>query len=487
MDRSKNFEKKLLTKKSKNISRWYTDVIQLSELADYGPARGTMVIRPYGYAIWENIQKEFNKAIERLGAENAYFPLFIPMHLLEKEKEHVKGFAPELAVVTHGGGKKLVEPLAVRPTSETIMYEMYKKWISSWRDLPLKINQWNNVVRWEKRTYFFLRTLEFLWQEGHTAHATSNEAEETTRAALEEYKKLYKEVYAIPGLVGVKSNSEKFAGADHTYSIELLVPGGKILQGATSHNLGQNFSKTFDISFQDKNGKTKFVYQTSWGLSTRSIGGMILVHGDDNGLVIPPKLAPIKVVIIPVLGKRDKRILKYCDKVKMEIEKVSSSFPGKVEILSDAEKSFGWKVNEMEIKGVPLRISVGGREVDDRVVSISFRVDGLEDKLVRIDGLGKKIEEMLNQVQTEMYKRAEKLLKASIYQAKDYQEFKKIIKTKKGFIKAFWCEEVECETKIKEETKASTRLKLLDTKEEEGRCIYCGKKAKYIWYFGQAY
>jgi prolyl-tRNA synthetase len=484
---NKDFEKKLLTKKSVDTSRWYTEVIQLAELADYGPARGTMVIRPYGYAIWENVQFEFNRSIEELGVENAYFPLFIPMSLLKKEKTHVKGFAPELAVVTHGGGKKLLEPLVVRPTSETVMYQMYAKWISSWRDLPLKINQWNNVVRWEKRTYFFLRTLEFLWQEGHTAHADYEEAEQMTRDALNAYEKLYKEEFAMPGLTGVKSNAEKFAGADHTYTIEFLMPDGKILQGATSHHLGDNFSKVFDINFQDKNGKSQYVQQTSWGLSTRSLGGMILMHGDDNGLIIPPKLAPIKVVIIPVLGKKDKEIFKFCEQVEKEIKGAESSFPGRVDIAKDSEKSFGWKVNEADIKGIPLKISVGTRELDEKTVTISPRLNKLTDKLVKISDLGDKVEEMLSDMQDEMYRNAEKNLYDNIHETKDYKEFKKIMNSKRGYIKAFWCEDAKCEEKIKDETKATTRLKDLDAKKKNGKCIYCDKKASYIWYFGQAY
>ncbi|MGB6882251.1 MAG: proline--tRNA ligase, partial [Microgenomates group bacterium] len=403
-DKKENFEKEQLTKKSKNTPRWYTQVIQLAELADYGPARGTMVIRPYGYKIWEHVQSEFDKLIEKFGVENAYFPLFIPMKLLQKEKEHIKGFAPELAVVTHGGGKKLAEPLAVRPTSETIMYEMYAKWISSWRDLPLKINQWNNVVRWEKRTYFFLRTLEFLWQEGHTAHATYDEAEKMTLDALDAYKRLYKEVFAMPGLVGIKSEAEKFAGADHTYAIEFLMPDKKVLQGATSHHLGDNFSKAFKIEFQDKKGKVKNVFQTSWGFSTRSIGGVILVHGDDNGLVLPPRLAPIKAVILPILGKRDEKILKYCEKVKEAIEKIDSKFPGKVKIFADSEKSYGWKVNKAEIKGIPLKISLGTRELDERTAVVSCRVNDLSEKLIRFSQIGQEVENVLSEIQAKMYK-----------------------------------------------------------------------------------
>lgn len=484
---SQVFEKKLLTKKSEDTPRWYTDVIQLAELADYGPARGTMVIRPYGYAIWEYCQREFDKKIQAEGVENAYFPLFIPMHLLQKEKEHVKGFAPELAVVTHGGGKKLEEPLVVRPTSETIMYEMYAKWIHSWRDLPLKINQWNNVVRWEKRTYFFLRTLEFLWQEGHTAHATEKEAEEMALFALNAYKELYEETFAMPGLVGIKSEAEKFAGAHHTYTIEFLMPDGKILQGATSHHLGDNFSKVFDIKYQDKEGKAKFVQQTSWGLSTRSIGGVILMHGDDKGLILPPKLAPIKVVIIPVLGKKDDKVLKYCAKVKEEIEKEKKDFPGKVVVNSDSEKSFGWKVNEAEIKGIPLRITIGPRETQEKTIALVSRVEEVNGGLARLEDAGHKVNQMLGDIQDAIFTKAKNFLEENIRDAKSYADFKKILSSHRGFVRAFWCGKEECETKVKVDTKASTRLLPLEAGKAKGKCIYCGKQAEDVWYWGQAY
>lgn len=474
-------------KKKTGKSDWYTETILKAGLADYGPVRGTMVIRPYGFAIWENFQREFDKSIERLGAQNAYFPLFIPMNLLQKEKTHVKGFAPELAVVTYGGGKKLAEPLAVRPTSETVMYAMYSKWISSWRDLPLKINQWNNVVRWEKRTYFFLRTLEFLWQEGHTAHSNYDDAEKTAKAALDEYEKAYEELFALDSVVGIKSEAEKFAGADHTYSVELLMSDGKVLQGATSHHLGDNFSKAFEISFQDRNGETKNVFQTSWGFSTRSIGGMILAHKDDKGLLIPPKLAPIKVSIIPILGKKDEEIMKYCYKIAEEIKSKKSKFPGKVFVYDDSEKSYGWKVNEEELRGIPLRISIGTRELYDKTATVSFRLSTIEKKLIKFSDISEKIEEFLSQIQKEMFVRSSKFLKENTTLVDTYEKFKEVMSTKKGLIKAYWCEDPDCETKIKEETKASTRVKLLDQKNEEGNCIYCGKKAKNIWYFAQAY
>lgn len=481
------FSKKLLTKKSVDTSKWYSDVIQLSGLADYGPVRGTMVIKPYGYAIWEFIQKEFDKRFKKLGIKNAYFPLFIPMKLLEKEKEHIEGFSPQLAVVTYGGGKKLDEPLAVRPTSETVIYETYAKWIQSWRDLPVLINQWCNVVRWEKRTYFFLRTLEFLWQEGHTAHATYEEAEKMAKDILDIYTEVYRDVYAIDSLTGLKSESEKFAGADHTYGIELVMPDGKVLQAGTSHHLGDHFSKAFDIKFQDKNGETKYVQQTSWGVSTRSIGGLILSHGDDKGLVLPPKLAPTKVIIIPIFGKRDEEILNYCAKIKDEIEKEDSQYPGEVIIEKDSEKSYGWKVNDAEIKGIPVRITVGGREYDEKTISLACRLDEIGPSICRLSECGKKVEDLLGRIQQIMLAKAKKVLEENTRTASSYEEFKKIMKDKRGFIKAYWCGNAKCEEKIKTETKATTRVLSSEEKGVKGECVSCGKIADRLWYFGQPY
>ena len=485
--KEKTLEKKYLTKKSRNISQWYLDVIDQAELADYGPAKGTMIIRPYGYAIWENIQKALDAEIKLSGAVNAYFPLFIPSSLFNKEKEHVEGFAPETAVVTIGGGEKLADPLIVRPTSEMIMYEAYSRWISSWRDLPMVINQWNNVVRWEKRTYPFLRTSEFLWQEGHGAYADKKENWERVLWGVETYEKIYRDFFALESLIGVKSESEKFAGADTTLACEILVEGGKIIQAATSHDLGQNFSKTLGIEFQNKEGKSNYVWQNSWGFSTRSIGTLILAHGDDNGLVLPPKLAPIKVVIIPILGKNDEKILKYCQKIKESLEKTPSLFPGKVEVFDNTEKSFGWRMNDAELRGVPLRIEIGSRELDEKTVMISFRIKGFEKKLAKFEGLFEKIEEMLEQIQEKMLNNHKKFLSENTHQVKTYDEFKKVMKTTRGIIKAPWCEKPECEAKIKEETKATTRCKPLNAKEERGKCIYCNNSAKFVWYFAQAY
>jgi len=482
----KEFEKRLLTKRKENLSRWYTQVVSLAKLADYGPVRGTMVIRPYGFAIWENIQKALDSMIKEAGVENAYFPLFIPYSILKKEKEHIEGFSPELALVTIGGGEKLKEPLVVRPTSEMVMYEMYARWIKSWRDLPMKINQWNNVVRWEKRTYLFLRTLEFLWQEGHCAHETHEESKEMVFKALEFYRRIYEEYFAIPVIVGEKSQSEKFAGAHSTYSLEALMPDGKAIQGATSHDLGQNFSKALGIKFQDRNGNLKFVWQNSWGLSTRCLGPLIMIHGDDNGLVLPPRIAPVKVVIIPILGKKDEEILKYCQKIKAKIEEKSSIYPGRVEIFADSEKSFGWRINEVELKGIPIRIEIGTRELQEGTVSLVGRVNQIR-QIARFKEVDEKVETLLGQIQNEIHERAKGFLVENTHDAKNFQEFKKIMKEKRGFIRAFWCENPSCEAEIKRQTKATTRVKPFEFAKRQSNCVFCGRDASNLWIFAQAY
>lgn len=482
----KQFEKKELKKKSENLSDWYTDVILKSELADYAPVKGTMVIRPYGYALWEKVQEIFNIMMKSAGVENAYFPLFIPLSLLEKEKEHVAGFSPELAVVTIGGGEKLKDPLVVRPTSETIMYAMYAKWVHSWRDLPLLINQWNNVVRWEKRTYLFLRTMEFLWQEGHTVHETEKEGMEMVLKALDWYRQIYEDYFAIPAVFGKKSESEKFAGAKATYAIEALMPDGKALQAATSHNLGQNFSKVFDIKFQSRDGKMEFGWQTSWGLSTRSLGGLFLVHGDDSGLILPPKIAPIQVVIMPILKKDadSKVLLAYCGEIKEALNN------GGVRSRLDnrTEPSVGRRFNEWEVKGVPLRFEVGEKELADRAVTIARRDTG-EKITVKREEMLTTTGKLLKEIQSALFMKAKKFLDDNTRDANSYDEFKKIMSTIRGFIRAFWCEDVSCEIKIKEETKATTRCLPLpaEASAEEGRCIYCNKPAVHRWIFAQAY
>jgi prolyl-tRNA synthetase len=479
------FEKKELKKKSENLSDWYNDVVLKAELADYGPAKGTMVIRPYGYAIWETVQKIMDSWFKEYGVQNAYFPLLIPMSLLSKEKEHVSGFSPELAVVTHGGGKELTEPLVVRPTSETIMYQMYKKWIKSWRDLPYLINQWNNVVRWELRTYLFLRTSEFLWQEGHTVHADEGSAMEMVLTALEWYRRVYEEYFAIPVIAGVKSDSEKFAGAKKTYTVEALMPDGKALQGGTSHNLGQNFAKAFDLTFQSKEGKQDLCWQTSWGFSTRSLGGLFLVHGDDNGVIVPPKIAPTQVVIIPIYAKgaEHTELDNYVEGISEDLKKRNI----RVFIDRRESQSAGRKFNDWEVKGVPLRFEIGDRERAENKVTMVKRNTG--EKLTFVnDGLGDETYNQLDTIQQEMFAKAQEFLAKNTFEADTYDRFKEIMATTRGFIKAYWCEDASCEAKIKEETKATTRVKPLDlTEGKTGNCIYCGKPAKDIWYFGQSY
>lgn len=494
-----SFTKKELKKKSNNISDWYTDVVLKAELADYAPVKGCMVIRPYGYALWEYVQEIFNRMMKTEGVQNAYFPLFIPYSLLEKEKEHIKGFSPELAIVTIGGGEKLKDPLVVRPTSETIMYTMYAKWIHSWRDLPVLINQWNNVVRWEKRTYLFLRTTEFLWQEGHTAHEDEKGAIEMARKALEWYRVIYEDYYAMPVYLGTKSTTEKFAGAKTTYTVEALMPDGKALQGATSHNLGQNFSKPFDIHFQNREGKQDFVWQTSWGLSTRSLGGLFLTHGDDNGLVLAPKIAPIQVVIIPIDSRAVKKNAlesargryKYANDLEKEL--TSKGIRVRIDAKAQVDKTFeessespGRKFNKWEVKGVPLRFEIGDTEVDSKIVTVARR-DTLEKFNVQREDVVAETITLLEEMQKALFMRAKAFLNENTREATAFDEFKTIMNSTRGFIQAFWCEDAPCEAEIKKETKASTRCLPLDAKEENGTCIYCGKAAVHRWLFAQAY
>lgn len=474
-----SFEKRHVPKKSENISDWYNAVVLQAELADYGPAKGTMIFRPYGYAMWEELQKHLNREIKLKGVQNAYFPLFIPESFLNKEKEHVKGFSPELAVVTIGGGEELKEKLVVRPTSETIMYDSYSKWIQSWRDLPLMLNQWNNVVRWEKRTYLFLRTTEFLWQEGHTAHASHDEAWEMVQWGIETYAKMFREYLAMPGFIGRKSSQEKFAGADVTLTYESLMPDGKALQASTSHDLGQNFAKSFDIGFTDQEGKRQCVWQTSWGLSTRAIGGMILSHGDDRGLKIPPKLAPVQVVILPVKCKPEER------EFAKELFDILNQLDVRVLIDDRADQSLGFRINKWELKGVPLRLEIGSKEVMEGVCTLARR-DRVEKTTIAKSNI-QTVSSLLETIQEDYYRTAEEFLKQHTHEVNDYEQFKAIMNGERGFLKALWCENTACETKIKEETKATTRCLPLDAPEENGSCVYCGKPAKHRWVFAQAY
>lgn len=469
--------KKAIPKISEDVSGWYNKVIQAADLADYGPAKGTMVIKPYGYAIWEQIQEVLNGFIKEKGVKNAYFPLFIPNSLLQKEAEHVEGFAPELAIVTHGGGEKLEEPLAIRPTSETIMYHMYSKWIQSYRDLPMMMNQWCNVVRWEKRTYMFMRTTEFLWQEGHTAHATHEEAVEMQKWAIDTYQRIFNDYLAMFGYVGSKSKSERFAGARDSLTFEALMPSGKALQSSTSHDLGQNFSKPFNIKFQDKDGKEKYVWQTSWGLSTRTIGGLLLAHGDDNGLRLPPRIAPIQVVLLPV--DDDKKTIEYTSKLKDSLD----SF--RVEETSSVEGSIGYRINEWELKGVPIRIEIGPREVEAGELTLARRDTGDKEK-IKIEDAKAKIGKLLEEIQENMFAQNKGFTQSNTFEAANYEEFKEIMEKHRGFVKVSWNDDEEAEDKIQSETKATSRCKIVG-ETAVGKDFFSGEESNSTWIFGQAY
>ena len=473
----------LTVKKHENFSEWYTQVILKSELADYAPTKGCMVIRPYGYAIWEKIQKVFDKMIKETGVKNAYFPLFIPEKLLRKEAEHFEGFVPEVAWVTEGGKSKLEEKLAVRPTSETIMYTMFSKWIKSWRDLPLRINQWCNIVRWEtKATKLFLRTREFLWQEGHTCHQTKEEADKEVMLRLKQYKQLIQNYLAIPVIVGKKSENEKFAGALYTTTLEALMPDGKALQMGTSHNLGQNFSKVFNIQYLDRNGEKKYVWQTSWGISTRLVGAIVMVHGDDKGLVLPPRIAPIQVVIVPIYYSEEEKqnVVKLAKDLTIEIQTAGFS----VTLDSREEYTPGWKFNEWELKGVPLRIEIGPKDLEEKSLVLVRRDTGEKIKIKQTEII-QKISELLDLIQKNLFEKAKKFLEENTVFVKSYDEFKKAAKERK-LIKAPWCGKAECENKIKEETGVTLRAIPFD-EEPNGTCVYCNSPAKYVAYFSKAY
>lgn len=460
-----------------DFPQWYTDVVLKTKLVDYGPVKGTMVIRPYGYAIWENIQKELDKRFRATGHENAYFPLLIPMSFLSKEKEHVEGFAPEVAVVTHAGGEELAEPLVVRPTSETIIGNMYSKWLQSYRDLPILINQWANVMRWEKTTRPFLRTSEFLWQEGHTVHATEEEAVEETIKMLNVYKEFAENCLAIPVITGKKTEKEKFAGAVATYGMEAMMHDGKSLQAGTSHYLGQNFSKAFDIKFLDKDGALKYGYTTSWGVSTRLIGAIIMAHGDQRGLSLPPVVAPVQVVIVPIAAKKA-GIMEECAKVKAMLEEAGVRVK-----LDDSDNSPGWKFNEWEMKGVPLRIELGPRDIEAGKALI-FRRDKLEKSEYVLADIVSSVKTLLETVQKDMLEAARSRRDKRIVYATDMAG---ILAGVEGgnFVKAGWCGCRECEDKIKAETAATARV--YAEGETAEKCAVCGKKAEHVVIFARAY
>jgi len=473
---------KKITPRSKDFSEWYQDIVEVAELAEHSPVRGAMTIKPYGYAIWENIRKVLDEKFKVTGVENAYFPLFIPEKLLKKEAEHIEGFSPQVAVVTYAGGKKLDEPLIVRPTSETIIYEAYSRWVESYRDLPVLINQWANVVRWELRPRLFLRTTEFLWQEGHTVHKTEAEAEERTRLMLDVYRDLSENYLAIPVVEGLKTETEKFDGALRTYSIEGMMQDGKALQMGTSHNLGQNFSKAFEIKFLDEDNKIKFAWQTSWGLSTRTIGALIMAHSDDKGLVLPPKIAPVKVVIIPVWGgEKNDEITAKADGLAKKIGEEC-----KVEVKVDKrDERLGEKHYYWEKRGVPLRIEVGLKELNENFVTITRRDMGEKTKVPQ-ENISDAITDTLKGVQDFLFAKAQKFRKSNTIEANSWDEFKKEIGEGK-FVLAHWCGDSEIEKKINEETGASIRCIPLDQKKETGKCIYSGKESKGRVLFAKAY
>jgi len=470
----------MTVKKSENFPDWYTEVIQKAELADYAAIAGCIVFRPYSYEIWEFIQDYINKDIKKRGHKNAYFPLFIPESFFKKESDHVEGFAPEVAWIEKKEGD--AERYALRPTSEAIMMDSYSKWVKSHRDLPILLNQWCNIIRWETQvTKPFLRTREFLWQEGHTAHKDKKEAEEEVAVSLEMYRRLVREEMAIPVLAGKKSDAEKFAGADYTSCLEAIMPDGKALQMCTSHYLGQNFAKAFDIKFLDEKEKHQYAHTTSWGMSTRVIGAIIMVHGDDKGLVLPPRMAPIQAVIVPIVFEKEKEnVLKKAG----ELEKMLTD---KIRVYLDARDNYspGWKYNHWELKGVPVRIEIGPKDIANNQVVLVRRDTG-EKTAVKIAELDKKLPALLETIQKSLFSKAQKFLKSSIHEAKSFKDFSSIIEKTRGFIKAEWCSEQTCEEEIKDKTTATIRL--LDAKASaKGKCVHCGKKATAVAYFAKSY
>ncbi len=478
-------EEKLPTR-ADNFSEWYNQLVLKAEMADYSPVRGCMVVRPYGWALWENIQGQLDRRFKDTGHVNAAFPLFIPMSFLEKEKEHVEGFAPELAIVTHGGGEKLEEPLVVRPTSETIIGYMYSKWIKSWRDLPVLINQWGNVVRWELRTKLFLRTAEFYWQEGHTAHATEQEAREETLRMLDVYTDFAVNEAAVPVIKGIKSETEKFAGAVMSTTIEAMMQDTKALQSGTSHYLGQNFARAFEIQFTNQNNELEFCYTTSWGLSTRMIGAIIMTHGDDQGLMLPPRIAPIQVVMVPIFKSDAEKaaVMPIAERIFSELKTAGV----RVKMDDREEVTPGFKYNDWEMRGVPLRMEIGPKDVEKGSVALARRDrPGREGKsFVSQENLAVTVSEMLVTIQTAMLERATAMRDSHIHDPKDYEELKQVVQG--GWAFSYWCESKDCEARVKEDTKASTRcIPIEGQPDHEGSCIVCGAKAKRKVIFAKAY
>ncbi len=463
-----------------DFAQWYTDVVKKAELVDYSGVKGCMIIRPYGYAIWENIQSDLDRRFKELGHENVYMPMFIPESLLQKEKDHVNGFAPECAIVTIGGQNTLSERLIVRPTSETLFCDHYKNIIHSYRDLPKLYNQWCSVVRWEKTTRPFLRTSEFLWQEGHTMHESEADAREETLKMLKCYEDFYRETLAIPAICGKKTEKEKFAGAVETYTIEPMMHNGVALQGGTSHYFGDGFAKAFDITYTDRENKIRYPHQTSWGVSTRMIGAIIMTHGDDNGLILPPKVAPVQVVMIPV-AQHKPGVLEKADEIKRLLAK---NFRVK---LDDSDNSAGWKFSEYEMKGVPVRLEIGPRDIENNSCVLVSRVTG-EKTFVSLDNIVEEVGAMLEKVHSELYNRALENLQGKLNTAHSYEEFLDIAENRPGFIRAMWCGDSECEDKLKDVT-GGVKSRCIPFEEEHisDTCVCCGKKAKHMVVWGRQY
>lgn len=467
-----------IASRSDDFPQWYTDVILKTDMVDYSIVKGCMVIKPYGYGVWELIQDEMDRRFKETGHVNAYFPLLIPESLLKKEAEHVEGFAPEVAWVTHGGDEELTERLCIRPTSETIICSMYSKWIQSYRDLPLLINQWANVVRWEKNTRPFLRTSEFLWQEGHTAHATFEEAEAETQRMLEVYREFAQNVLAIPVICGRKSEKEKFAGAQATYTIEAMMQDGKALQMGTSHNLSDHFAKAYDIKYLSKDGKLEHCFTTSWGTSTRMIGGLIMVHGDDRGLVLPPRVAPIQLVILPI-AMHKAGVIEKADEIYAQLK--SAGIRVKVD---DSDQTAGWKFNQWEMKGVPVRLEVGPKDIENKQV-VLVRRDTHEKYIVPMETLTDTVKKLLDDIHESLYNRAMAFREAKTVDATTFEELKNGVNG--GFVRAMWCGDRECEDAIKEKTGATTRCMPFEQKHLSDVCVHCGKPAKAMTYFAKSY
>lgn len=476
----KDFVKEI-TKMEDDFAQWYTDVIRKTDLVDYSPVKGFMVIKPYGYAIWENIQSHLDQKFKATGHKNMYFPMLIPEHLLNKEKEHVEGFAPEVAWVTHGGDNELGERLCVRPTSETIICHMYAKWLKSYRELPYLNNQWCSVVRWEKATRPFLRTSEFLWQEGHTLHETEAEAQEETLKILNIYESMSKDLLAIPMVSGLKSEKEKFAGAEATYTIEALMHDGKALQSGTSHNLAQHFTKAFDITYLDRQSKLQHPYHTSWGVSTRLIGGLIMVHSDNRGLVLPPRVAPTQVIIVPVMQKKA-GVLDRAYELRQELLDLGL----RVDIDDSPNYSPGWKFNEYEMKGVPIRIEIGPRDIKNGIAMVARR-DTLEKDKLDLLGIGEKIKDLLETIHEDMYNKALTMREEKTYVVETYEDLIKKMTDQPGFAKAMWCGHEDCEGKIKTDTGATIRCLPFEQEKLAETCLVCGEKADKMVYLAKAY